>query len=129
MTPLDCLPLNCAAATAYEALADKASGRDAPLADGLLDVVAIALAACVPIYGARRGDALARLDDSALFGGTFCNGATRLEFSDGRMCFERLAVTQADFSAGLARLKRAGVNFSEARIGPARRRMRIVVPA
>lgn len=127
MKPLEYLPLNCAAATAYVALADNAAQCDHP--DGLLDVVAIALAACMPIYGARGGGALARLEDTELFGGTFCHGATRLEFIDGRAPYERLAVTQADFSAGLARLKRAGVNFSEARFEPARRRKRIVVAA
>src|SRR4051812_18913304 len=123
MKSLEYLPLNCAAATAYQALADYASQRD-PLADSLLDVVAIALAACMPIYGARNGGALELLSDADLFGGTYCDGATRLEFADGRAPYERLAVTQADFSAGLERLKRAGVNFSEARLLPVRRRVR-----
>jgi hypothetical protein len=128
MKPLEYLPLNCAAATAYETLADRVAQRDSH-APGLLDVVAIALAACMPIYGARGDERLARLDDAELFGGTYCNGATRLEFSDGRAPYERLAVTPTDFEEGLERLKRAGVNFSEARFEPARRRKRIVVPA
>jgi len=128
MKPLEYLPLNCAAGTAYEVLADHAAPRDAH-APGLLDVVAIALAACMPIYGARGDAALARLEDTELFGGTYCNGATRLEFTDGRAAYERLAVTQADFVEGLERLKRAGVNFSEARFEPARRRKRILVAA
>ena len=128
MKSLEYLSLNCAAATAYQALADKAAQAEA-LPAGLLDVVAIAVAACTPIYGARREDAFARLDDAELFGGTFCNGAMRLEYSDGRVPYERLAVTQDDFAAGLARLKRAGVNFSEARLEPARRRSLRRVPA
>jgi 2-methylisocitrate lyase-like PEP mutase family enzyme len=46
------VPLSSAAATAYLTLADRACGG---VTDGLRDVAAIALATCIPIYGA--GDA------------------------------------------------------------------------
>ena len=124
----DLIPLHSAAATAYLALVGKRV-QDRLLADGVLDVVAIALATCVPIYGAR--DAAGppeRLADADLARGNFLEGARRLQFGDGTAPFMRLAVTRADFAEGVARLKRAGVNFSEARFEPAPRRVPKVVP-
>jgi len=120
------VPLSSAAATAYLALA----GRGIHLSDGVLDVVAIALATCMPVYGAQFEDEpLRRLSDLELAGGKFSHGAARLQFANGRRAFTRLAVTTLDFAEGLARLKRAGVNFSHARFEPAPRRVPTVVPA
>jgi hypothetical protein len=130
MMPEQFLPLHAAAATAYTALADKAAKDRLEFLEGVLDVVAIALAACTPIYGARGPqDALARLSDADLAGGKFAHGAASLRFADGRLPFTRLALTRADFAEGVARLKRAGVNFSHARFEPAPRRVPRVRPA
>jgi hypothetical protein len=125
----DFVPLSSAAATAYLSLADNGRRREVPLADGLLDVVAIALAACVPIYAARGDEPLKPLKDADLFRGMFRHGATRLHFADGRPSYDRLAVTRADLASALGWLRRAGVNFSEARFEPAPRRVPTVVPA
>jgi hypothetical protein len=129
MISADLIPLHSAAATAYRALVGQpAKDRPQP-ADGVLDVVAIALSACIPIYAARSAEQpLARLADADLARGTFVQGATRLRLHDGSAPFVRLAVTQADFAEGIARLKRAGVNFSEARFEPAPRRVPGVAP-
>lgn len=124
----DLVALSSAAATAYLTLARPAvSPRVLP--EGLRDIAAIALAACIPIYGAHDAqEPLRRLADADLAGGSFVQGATRLKFADGRRAFVRLAVTTADFAEALWRLKRAGVNFSEARAEPARRRVPTVLP-
>ena len=121
------VPLSSAAASAYLALSLKA----APLAEGVLDVVAIALAACIPIYGARDADEpLRRLSDAEMAGGKFLRGATTLHFASGQpQPFTRLAVTAEDLAAGIERLKRAGVNFSQARFEPAPRRIPRIAPA
>jgi len=124
-TPNDLVALRTAAATAYLALAR----RGLPPAQGLLDVAAIALAACIPLYGARHAaEPLRRLTDAEVAGGKFTHGASRLQFNDRRVPFTRLAVTVADFTAGLARLKRAGVNFAYARHERAPRRLPTVMP-
>jgi len=124
-TPDDLVPLRTAAATAYLAL----TRREQPPAEGMLDVAAIALSACIPIYGARdAAEQLCRLTDGELAGGEFTHGATCLKFNDGRAPFTSLAVSAADFAAGLARLQRAGVNFAHARYEPAPRRVPTVVP-
>ena len=108
MTPDHFIPLSIAAAKAYRALV----GGEA--ADGLLDVVAVALSAYVPIYGAREDyEPLVRLSDDDLAAGTFTHGARRLH------SFTRLAVTPADLAQGIERLRRAGVNFSHAQVVPA----------
>ena len=104
--------LPTAAATAYLAL----TGRRRPPAAGLLDVAAIALSTCTPIYGAREAEPLRRLCDAELAAGRFTRGAAWLEFDDGRAPFTSLAITAGDFAAGLARLQRAGVNFAHARV-------------
>jgi len=123
--PNDLVALSTAAAAAYLALAR----RGLPQAQGLLDVAAIALAACIPIYGARHGaEPLRRLTDADVAGGKFTHGASRLQFGDGRSAFTRLAVTAADFAKGLERLKRAGVNFAHARHDAAPRRLPTVMP-
>lgn len=99
------IPLSTAAAKTYRALV----GGEA--AEGLLDVVAVALSACVPIYGARgEHEPLSRLSDADIAAGKFIQGARRLH------AFTRLAVTPADFAHGIERLRRAGVNFSHARV-------------
>jgi hypothetical protein len=108
VTPDHFIPLSVAAAKTYRALV----GGEA--ADGLLDVVAVALSAYVPIYGAREGhEPLARLTDDDLAAGTFVQGARRLN------SFTRLAVTAPDLARGIERLRRAGVNFSHAQVVPA----------
>jgi hypothetical protein len=130
MNLVEFLPLQSAAATAYLALVGREATQRVDLAEGLLDVVAIALATCIPIYGARGPqDALARLSDADLAGSRFAHGASSLRFADGRPPYTRLAMTRADFAEGLARLKRAGVNFSHARFEPAPRRVPRVRPA
>src|ERR1044071_5177853 len=112
------VPLEKAAARTYRELV----GGEA--AQGLLDVVAIALSAYIPIYGARADhEPLARLSDEELARGSFTQGARRLP------PFTRLAVTAADLAQGIERLRRAGVNFSQARFEPAPRRIPRVTPA
>ena len=112
------VPLSKAAARTYRELV----GGDA--VEGLLDVVAVALSAYVPIYGARaEHEPLARLSDDDLARGRFVHGARRLH------SFTRLAVTAADLARGIERLRRAGVNFSQARFEPAPRRIPRVTPA
>ena len=126
--PNELVPLSSAAATAYLTLA---GGLRAvfQVSEGLRDVAAIALAACIPIYGACGAEEpLRRLTDADLFGGRFVEGATRLQFGDGRPAFTRLAVTTEDFAEAMMRLERAGVNFSEARCERAPRRIPRVVP-
>jgi hypothetical protein len=125
--PNELVPLSAAAAKAYLALGD--AGRT-PLADGVLDVVAIALAACMPIYGARAPEeALERLADADLAGGKFIQGAATLHFSSGAKPFVRLAVGADELATGMECLKRAGVNFSQARFEHAPRRIPRVAPA
>ena len=121
------VPLSSAAASAYLALGLKG----APLTEGVLDVVAIALAACMPIYGARdESEPLRRLSDGEMQGGKFLRGATTLHFPAGRVqSYTRLAVTAEDLAAGIEHLKRAGVNFSHARFEPAPRRIPRIAPA
>jgi hypothetical protein len=121
------VPLSSAAASAYVALGLK----DAPLTEGVLDVVAIALAACIPIYGARdESEPLQRLSDAQMKGGKFLCGAATLHFPSGRMPpYTRLAVTAEDLASGIECLKRAGVNFSQARFEPAPRRIPRITPA
>lgn len=124
----DLVPLSSAAATAYLTLA-RAAATPRALPENLRDVAAIALAACIPIYGARgTHEPLRQLSHKDLAGGNFAQGAARLQFTDRRPPFTRLAVTAADFAEGLMRLKRAGVNFSEVRPEPARRRVPTVLP-
>jgi hypothetical protein len=124
----DLVPLSSAAATAYLTLA-RVAGAPRALPENLRDVAAIALAACIPIYGAREAhEPLRQLSHKDLAGGRFAQGAARLHFNDRRPPFTRLAVTAADFVEGLMRLKRAGVNFSEVRAEPARRRVPTVMP-
>lgn len=127
--PSDMVPLSSAAASAYLALGRQGGQIQVP--DGVLDVVAIALAACIPIYGARDADELLRpLSDADVAGGKFVQGARRLHFPSGAAApFTRLAVTAADLAQGLDRLKRAGVNFSHARFEPTPRRIPRVTPA
>jgi hypothetical protein len=123
------VPLSSAAATAYLTLADGPRAARAQLSAGLRDVAAVALAACIPIYGACSDDEpLRRLTDADLDGGRFVQGATRLQFRNGKRAFTRLAVTTADFADALIRLARAGVNFSLARCEFAPRRVPTVVP-
>lgn len=123
------LPLSAAAAAAYRALVVRPPRDELPLPDGVLDVAAIALAACLPVYGARDpGEPLRRLSDAELASGRFTRGAGRLDFGEKGAPFTRLAVTQADLAEAIARLKRAGVNFSEARFQPAPRRVPTVWP-
>jgi len=125
--PHELVPLSAAAAKAYLALGD--AGRT-PLADGVLDVVAIALAACIPIYGARGPEEpLQRLADADLAGGKFIQGAATLHFRSGAQPLVRLAVGADELAAGIERLKRAGVNFSQARFPHAPRRVPRVAPA
>lgn len=122
----DFVSLNAAAARAYAALGRK----DAELNDGVLDVVAIALAACIPVYGAHDPDEpLRRLADADMQGGRFVQGARRLHFPSGGRAFERLAVMPDDLATGIDRLKRAGVNFSQARFEHAPRRIPRITPA
>src|SRR5258706_151635 len=66
--------------------------------------------------------------DADLARGNFVGGATRLQLPGGSGPFVGLAVTPADFAEGMARLKRAGVNFSEARFEPAPRGVPRVTP-
>ena len=117
--------LRTAAATAYLALTRR---QHAP-PEGMLDVAAIALSTCIPIYGALDAAAPPRpLSDADLAGGAFTQGASRLEFEDGRAPFTCLAVSATDFARGLARLQRAGVNFAHARYEQAPRRLPSVMP-
>jgi hypothetical protein len=123
------VPLSSAAATAYRALVARPPSDTMPLPDGVLDVAAIALAACMPIYGARLPDEpVRRLSDAELAGGRFARGAARLDFAGRMPPFTRLAVAQAELTEAIARLKRAGVNFSQARFEPAPRRTPTVWP-
>jgi hypothetical protein len=121
------VPLSSAAASAYLALGLK----DAPLTEGVLDTVAIALAACIPIHGARdETEPLRRLSEAEMKGGRFLHGATTLHFPTRRIPpYTRLAVNAEDLAAGIERLKRAGVNFSQARFEPAPRRIPRIAPA
>lgn len=121
------IALPSAAERAYLALAEDAC---APLQEGVLDVVAIALAACMPIYGAREADEpLNRLSDADMAGGRFVQGASRLHFPGGAKALVRLAVKTAELEEGIERLKRAGVNFSQARFSHAPRRIPRITPA
>lgn len=120
------IPLASAAARTYVALGQ----NETHLGDGVLDVVAIALAACMPIYGALEPEApLQPLSDADMAGGKFIQGAAVLHFPSGAKSFTRLAVRAADLEDCIERLKRAGVNFSQARFEPAPRRIPRVAPA
>ena len=117
------LPLPMAAAVTYLRLVHPAQREES--SEGLLDVVATALAVWVPIYG---GEPRQRLADPVLARGRFCNGATRLRFRDGTAPIENLAILQCDLEAGIRRLERAGVRFSDAMIEQAPRRVPRVLP-
>ena len=123
----DFVPLAAAAAQAYVSLGD---AQRTPLADGVLDVAAIALSACIPLYGAHHPDEpLRRLSDVDTAGGKFIQGAQCLHFPSGAKAFTRLCVRADDLAAAIERLRRAGVNFSQARFEQAPRRIPRVAPA
>ena len=118
------LPLPMAAAVAYLRLV---SHEDrGPASEGLLDVVASALSVWVPLYG---GTPRKRLADELVARGRLCNGATRLRFRDGTPPLENLAILQSDLEAGVRRLERAGVRFSDAMLEQAPRRVPRVLPS
>ena len=117
------LPLPMAAAVAYLRLVQPEARE--PSSEGLLDVVASALAVWVPIYG---GQPRQRLADELVARGRFSNGATRLRFRDGTAPIGDLAILQSDLDAGVRRLARAGVRFSEAMVEQAPRRVPRVLP-
>jgi hypothetical protein len=117
------LPLPLAAAVAYLRLVGHEQRESA--SEGLLDVVASALSVWVPLYG---GEPRMRLDDQLVARGKLCNGATRLRFRDGTLPVENLAILQQDLEAGIERLERAGVRFSEAMVEQAPRRVPRVFP-
>ena len=117
------LPLPMAAAVAY--LRVVGHEERAPASEGLLDVVASALTVWVPLYG---GEPRTRLADELVARGKLCNGATRLRFRDGTPPVENLAILQQDLEAGIRRLERAGVRFSEAMLEQAPRRVPRVSP-
>ena len=76
--------------------------------EGLLDVAASALSVWVPVYGGEP--------------------RARLRFRDGTPPIESLAILGCDLEAGIRRLERAGVRFSDAMIEPAPRRVPRVLP-
>jgi hypothetical protein len=117
------LPLPMAAAVAYLRLVGHGERESA--SEGLLDVVASALSVWVPLYG---GVPRVRLADELVARGRLCNGATRLRFRDGTAPVENLAILQQDLEAGLRRLERAGVRFSDAMLEEAPRRVPRVLP-
>ena len=96
-----------------------------PPSEGLLDVVAAALSVWVPVYG---GEPRVRLADELVARGRLCNGATRLRFRDGTAPVENLAILQRDLEAGIRRLERAGVRFSDAVLEQSPRRVPRVFP-
>jgi len=108
------IPLPAAAASAFQRLASDPRQR-ARHAERVLDVTAIALAACIPIYAVRGpGEPPRRLADEDIARGTFCDGAARLSFRDGTPALEGLAVDAADLARAIERLGGAGVSFSHA---------------
>jgi len=117
------LPLPMAAAVAYLRLVGQEEREGA--SEGLLDVVASALSVWVPVYG---GVPRVRLADELVARGRLCNGATRLRFRDGTPPVENLAILQQDLEAGVRRLERAGVRFSDALHEQAPRRLPRVFP-
>jgi hypothetical protein len=117
------LPLPMAAAVAYLRLVSQ--GEREPASEGLLDVVASALSVWVPLYG---GEPRARLADELVGRGKLCNGATRLRFRDSTPPVENLAILQQDLEAGIQRLERAGVRFSEAMFEQSPRRVPRILP-
>jgi hypothetical protein len=117
------LPLPMAAAVAYLRLVHHEQRERS--SEGLLDVVASALAVWIAVYA---GEPRARLSDELVARGRFCNGATRLRFRDGTPPVENLAILQADLEGTIRRLERAGVRFSDAIIEQAPRRIPRVLP-
>ena len=108
------ISLPAAAADAFQRLASDPRQR-ARHAERVLDVTAIALAACIPIYGVRGpGGPLERLSDDEIARGTFCDGAVRLSFGDGLAPVEHLAVAASDLERAIERLGGAGVSFAHA---------------
>ena len=69
------------------------------------------------------------LADELVARGRLCNGATRLRFRDGTPPVENLAILQQDLEAGLRRLERAGVRFSDAVLEQSPRRVPRVLPS
>ncbi|HVL35640.1 MAG TPA: hypothetical protein VM489_08230 [Burkholderiales bacterium] len=121
------VPLAMAAAVAYVRVVGPEE-RARPTA-GLLDVVASALSVWVPIFGSRVPAApRLRLADEEVARGRFCDGATRLCFRDGRPPVGNLAILHGDLDAGIRRLKRAGLRFSEAMVEPSPRRVPRILP-
>jgi len=124
-SPNEIIVLRDAAVRAHRELVG--AGVEPP--DGVLDVVAIALAACIRIFGARAAEeTLHPLTDEEVAGGRFVHGAAQMQFGDGRRPFTQLAMRQSDLGDAIARLKRAGVNFSHARFEPSPRRVPKVLP-
>jgi hypothetical protein len=97
-----------------------------PASQGLLDVVASALSIWVPVYGGTpRGGSPT---SSSRAGGSAtaprgCASAT------GTPPLENLAILQSDLEAGIGRLERAGVRFSDAMLEQAPRRVPRVLPS
>ena len=118
------LPLPMAAAVANQRLLGH--GERSSASEGLLDVVASALWVWVPLSGGAPG---VRLADELVARGRLCNGATRLRFRDGTPSVENLAILQQDLDAGVRRLERAGVRFSDAMLEQSPRRVPRVLPS
>lgn len=112
------IPLPDAASLAFQRLASDPRKR-ARHAEGVLDVAAIALAACIPIYA--LGGAPRRLSEDEVWRGSFCRGASRLVFRDEAAPVEGLAVRSDDLEAAIARLGGAGVSFAHATFDPSPR--------
>jgi hypothetical protein len=87
------LPLSAAAAIAYGRLVKEESRATLLHVDGMLHVVATALAACIPVFEGGRALSGEELDGRPLVG---------------------LEVRKADLDLAIERLARAGVSFSHA---------------
>jgi hypothetical protein len=117
------LTLSEAARIAHRTLASR---PEREVANGLLDVVAIALATWMPVYA---GEARRRVSEEELAQGRFRHGASLLQFKDGRPALDQLSVERADLDSAIRQLELAGVSFSQAWPDEAPRRVPRVMPA
>ncbi|MGH8517821.1 MAG: hypothetical protein ACREUE_10210 [Panacagrimonas sp.] len=102
------MPLFAAAVVAYEEVFSTRR-RDEHVSPSVdeLDLVALALAAQLPIYGVRgAGREASCLTEEELLDGMFWGGAMRFEMGDGLSSVTRLAVRKEDLERVLAQLKR-----------------------
>jgi len=111
----DLIPLQAAAALAYERVYGQAHRSASALSNHLIqNVMAHALAALAVVYTFNRDrTAIQALDENDLRTGVFRDGAERLFFYDGRPQLTRLAMKSTELQKAVRRLQEFKTPFEE----------------